>query len=206
MRKIEKEIVVLSLIHEMFVSKSKVNEIFRPSGITITMRGLIVFLELKGYKNQAFALKETFTNYLGDEALDLVIIDFTRDVANDYTYPVVTNVFFAAIKEVNNNYIPNFIKSFPHRRNELERAIRTEFIERFIQITGCNKTTARYIRIDISRKIYNVSWDTVRDKQTFTDAIIKYKMETDDRKHNLTYKPFTINIPQLNMPLTINIV
>lgn len=206
MRKIEKEIVVLSLIHEMFVSNSRIKEIFRPSGITITMRGLIVFLELKGYKNQAFALKETFTGYLGDEALELVIIDFARDVANDYSYPVVTNVFFTAIEEVGPNYIPNFIKSFPHRRNELERAIRTEFVERFTQITGCNKTTARYIRIDISREIYNVSWDTVRDKQAFTDAIIKYKMETDDRTYNLTYKPFTINIPQLNMPLTINIV
>lgn len=206
MRKIEKEIVVLSLIHEMFISNSKIKDIFRPSGITITMRGLIVFLELKGYRNQAHALKETFTGYLGDEALELIVIDFSREIANEYTYQVVTNVLFAAVKEVSPSYIPNFIRSFPHRRNELERAIRTEFVERFVAITGCNKTTARYIRIDISRKIYNVSWDTVRDKQAFTDAIIKYKMETDDRDYNLTYKPFTINIPELNLPLRVNVV
>ena len=202
MRKIEKEIVALSLIYETLMSGMKIKEIYKPSGITITLKGLITFLELKGYTNQVQALNEAFTSYLGD----LVVIDLSREVANEYSYQVLTGVLAASLRNVDMNYIKEFMTSFPHRRNEVERAIRAEFVERFCEITGCNKTTARYIRIDMSRRIYNVSWNTVRDKQAFIDAIIKYKMETEIPGSNYIIKPFVIKIPELNIPFAINIV
>lgn len=207
MKKLEKEVVVLTMIHEMVQNLGIIEELFRPSGITITMRGLIVFLEIAGYVEQAQTLNDTFLDYIGEDMLDIIIMDFSKEISTSYSNSVVTDVLRSAIQPVDEKFVANFITSFPHRRNELERAIRNSFAEKFVEITGSIKTMARYIRIDISRNVYNVTWNTVHDTQAFLDSIIKYKMATElTGQTSLPGKPFSIKIPELGLTLEANLV
>lgn len=203
MKQIEKEIVALHLINKTFYSID-VDEIRVKSGVKITLKALIMYLELINYKAQAVKLHSVLTNYLGEEALDLVVIDLDRDTRS-YSNEYLTSVLRAAKSNADSDeYIKSFILSNTLRRNDLERAVRNKMLENFVEITGCTKTVARYIRADLSRERYNVSVSTVADISVFKDAIYAYKAHTSDNSLN-TYSPMALRIPELNINLRFHI-
>lgn len=146
------------------------------NGVKITLRALLIFAQKRNLEAAQIFYKHI--KALGEEALDIPVIDLTRRLgnANDHDGHMVRRVLREIIDPDSVvSAVGILFRLQPFASNPLYSYMREWLAQDIHRNTGCPISIARMIRPQFHRGEFEITWDRVAEPQELHDILMKYK-------------------------------